>query len=232
MPPAGRARSAAARRAIARQVPAQRDASRPGGAAPRRRETTMPPWLTYAWSFGLLGVVLIAAAACDVRSGKIPNVLTYPAVAAGLIAHTLSGGLTGAGGAMGLAGSLLGLAAGFLPMLAAWLAGGVGGGDAKLMAAVGALAGWRFAISALLFGFVVAAVMAVAVMVRRRIVRRTLGRVLRFVVLAFTPGRPADPAAADSPKVPLGLALCIGSALALAEALLRGPRAGKLILGI
>ena len=185
------------------------------------------------WAYGVLAIVLVVAAATDIRRGKIYNMATYPAIAIGFIGHTLEGGMAyQSEHQLGLIGSACGFAAGFGPMLAAWLAGGVGGGDAKLMGAVGALAGWRFALAAMFFGFAVAALMAVVVMLRRRIVKRTVGRILRFVYLIFTPSRPADPATADSPKVAFGLALCIGSALALVEVLLKGRMAGKLWFGI
>jgi prepilin peptidase CpaA len=176
-------------------------------------------------------VVLVVAAVTDVRSGKIYNALTYPALAVGLIGHTLAGGLTGSEEAMGLAGSLIGLAVGSA-LLIAWLAGGIGGGDAKLMMAVGALTGYRFTIDAMFWGFLVAALMAVGVIVRRRIARDTMKRIWRFLFLVLTPGKPADPAVKDSPKIPFGLALCIGSAVALAYTLIRGPDAQKLLLGI
>ena len=169
------------------------------------------------WSFFVLGAMLVIAAITDVRSGKIHNWLTYPVIAIALIGHTLTGGPTGYGRWMGLSGSLCGLAVGFLPLLAAWLAGGIGGGDAKLMGAVGALGGWRFAVAGMFYGFLVAAVMALIVMLRRKIMRRTLGRVLRFLALLLTPTKPADPATEDSPTVPFGLALCIGAAAALLE---------------
>lgn len=176
------------------------------------------------WAYVILAVVLIASAVADVRYGKIYNILTYPAIAAGLVLHTYFGGLSGGGGALGLAGSAAGLATGFLPMLAAYMAGGLGGGDAKLMAAVGALTGWQFTLSALFYGLLVNAVLAIGLILHKRIARRTLGRVWRFIVLAFIFRKPAaDPAAADSPRVPMGLAFCIGSGLALAEACITRP---------
>ena len=187
--------------------------------------------IAHWWSFGVLTAVVVAAAAVDIKTGKIHNLITYPAIAAGLIGHALVGGLTGRPGVMGLGDALAGLALGSTLILA-WLAGGIGGGDAKLTAAIGALMGWRFTLSAMFWGFVVAALMAVIVMIRKRIVRRTLGRIWRFVALAFTPGKPADPATADSPKIPFGLAICIGSAVAVVEALLLGPGGLKLLQGM
>ncbi len=188
----------------------------------------MPP-LAEMWPFAVLGVVVVVAAISDVRTGRVPNAVTYPAIAVGLLAHTLLGGMRGEGPGIGLYASAAGLAAGFLPMLVVWLAGGIGGGDAKLMAAVGALTGWRFALSALFYGLVVAVVLALIVMVRKRIVRRTLRRLFGFLVLLLTPSKPADPAAEGSEKIPFALALCIGAGAALAEVVMRGQHAMKLL---
>jgi len=191
----------------------------------------MWPLAVRLWPFAVLAVVVVASAVADLRTGKIHNVITYPAVALGLIGHTLVGGWSGKDNMMGLADALVGLVLGSVLILA-WLAGGIGGGDAKLMAAVGALMGWRFTLAAMFWGFLIAALMAVVVMIRKRIVFRTLGRIWRFIILAFTPGKPASPATADSPKIPFGLALCIGSVLSAAEVAWQGPLAARLILGI
>ena len=192
------------------------------------------------WAYCVLGVVLIVAGVTDIRSGKIYNWTTYPAVAVGLIGHVLLGGLWGGAGrdgigspgTMGLFDALLGLAAGFVPLLLAWWAGGIGGGDAKIMGAVGALAGWRFALTAMFYGFFVALLMAVALMIRRRIVRDTLGRIGRFIFLWLVRTRPANPATEQSPTLPFGLALCIGAAAALLLVCIFGPGRKMFILGI
>jgi prepilin peptidase CpaA len=185
------------------------------------------------WPYFVLGAMLVVAACTDVRYGKIYNWTTYPGVLIGLIGHTIAaGGLAERGPlALGLSGSAVGLAAGFVPLLLAWLAGGIGGGDAKVMGAVGALTGWRFTLSAMLYGFAVAAMMALAIMLFRRVTWRTLKRIGRFFYLLLTAGKATDPATKESPTIPFGLALCIGAALALAEALVRGPVARKLVVG-
>ena len=189
-----------------------------------------PPLVS--WAGLILVALLIAAAATDLKYGKIYNVVTYPAVAVGLIGHTLCGGLTGDDARwMGLTGALAGLAAGFLPLLAAWKAGGIGGGDAKVMAAIGALMGWRFALATLFYGLIVAAIMAFAVMIRRRIVWATLKRLGRFLYLVLTPTKPAAPVTQDSPKIAFGLALCFGAAAAVVEAMIRGGMTPGRILG-
>jgi len=186
-------------------------------------------WTVNYWPLCVLGAALAASAVCDLRTGKIPNVITYAAVAVGLVGQTLAGGWSGDGriGSLGTAGSLIGLAAGFLPMLFIWRAGGIGGGDAKLTGAIGALAGWRFVLYAMFWSFLAAALLAVVIMVRRRVAKRTLSRVGRFLLLALLPGGKVDPAGPDSPRVPFGLALLIGSAAAVVQAFVGCAGAGK-----
>ncbi len=71
----------------------------------------------------------------DVRTRRIPNRLTAPAALAALLGHFAVGGW----GALGLAATA-GLAAGFA-MFLFFLAGGMGAGDVKLMAAVACFTG-------------------------------------------------------------------------------------------
>ncbi|MDP6633655.1 MAG: A24 family peptidase [Phycisphaerae bacterium] len=188
----------------------------------------MPPLQAEMWAYGVLLVVLVAAAIDDVCTRKIHNWITYPAVLAGLIGHCCFGGFDLHRQPLGLSGSLIGLLVGFGPMFIAWRAGGVGGGDAKLMAAVGALAGWEFTLASLFYGFAIAGVMAVFVMLRHRIMRRTLGRVWRFVMQLMMRTKPGDPGQADSPTIALGLALAIGATLELVDIAFGGPVTSRL----
>jgi prepilin peptidase CpaA len=81
-----------------------------------------------------LGVGLVACVT-DVRERRIPNVLTFGAAAAALLVHFLSHGSSGL--ATAATGWVIGTAV-FLPF---FLLGGMGAGDVKLMAALGAWLG-------------------------------------------------------------------------------------------
>lgn len=71
----------------------------------------------------------------DLRERRIPNRVTVPAMLVGLGLHWIGGGW------LGLADSMLaGLIAGAIFLLF-FVAGGMGGGDVKLMAAVGCISG-------------------------------------------------------------------------------------------
>ncbi len=88
----------------------------------------------------LLLVIVIIAIIIDWRTTKIPNWLTFPAAACGIILNFLVEGWHGA--LMAAAGWLLAAVVsavlGNLPLGAASKGGGFGMGDVKLLAAVGA----------------------------------------------------------------------------------------------
>jgi len=96
---------------------------------------TVPIWIA-------IPAIAIAAIATwtDVRSRRIPNLLTGPALLLGLLVHLVVEGLPGLGQA-----ALGALVAGGL-MLPGWLLKWKGGGDVKLVAAVGAWFAWPLAL--------------------------------------------------------------------------------------
>ena len=85
----------------------------------------------------------MVTAAIDIRTRRLPNVLTVPACLLGLLFHLVigyhQGGLTGLG--EGLLLSLGGFAVGFGLYLLRWLGGSASGGEVKFMGAIGAWLG-------------------------------------------------------------------------------------------
>src|SRR5262245_59929528 len=85
--------------------------------------------------------VIVAVVACsvaattDVRGFKVHNLLTLPLLVAGFVYHAVTGGLTQFGA------TALGALAGFGLLVPFYLLGGMGAGDVKLMAALGAWLG-------------------------------------------------------------------------------------------
>ena len=74
--------------------------------------------------------------------------------------------------------------------------------------------------------------MAIIIMIRKRIVRDTLGRIGRFMFLLFVRMKPGDPAKPESPRLAFGLALCIGAGAALVLVCIFGPDEKMFLLGI
>ncbi|SDC48347.1 prepilin peptidase CpaA [Paenibacillus sp. UNCCL117] len=104
------------------------------------------------WWFA--GLLLAIAFATDVRKRIIPNWLTVTGTAAGLAGHGVATGWDG------LAWSALGLAAGFVPLLLLYAIQGVGAGDVKLFAAVGAVTGASFTLYTLAVSLFLAGIIA------------------------------------------------------------------------
>jgi prepilin peptidase CpaA len=117
----------------------------------------------------LLVLVIAGIAVCtDLRARRIPNWLTVSGMGAGLLLNVLLGGWAG-----GLH-ALQGLGLGFALLLLLFLRGGMGGGDVKLLMAIGACGGPDFLFAAFLFGAVFGALMSVVVLIRRNMLRVAL----------------------------------------------------------
>ncbi|HYL39231.1 MAG TPA: A24 family peptidase [Bryobacteraceae bacterium] len=95
-----------------------------------------------AWVAAVVG---IAAIADDLWKRRISNWIPCLAFGSGLILQSRTAGWRGAGAA------LLGTAAGAAVFLVFYVAGGMGGGDVKLMAGFGALLGTRQLLEAALW---------------------------------------------------------------------------------
>lgn len=108
--------------------------------------------------FQMIAVVIaVAAVAWDLTTRRIPNELTFGAAVAALLVHGYFGGWTSTG--TSLAGWLAGAAL-FFPFFAL---GGMGAGDVKLLAAVGAWLGPAAAVWVALFTGIAGGAMALVV---------------------------------------------------------------------
>ncbi|HPN35569.1 MAG TPA: A24 family peptidase [bacterium] len=126
----------------------------------------------------LLLVIALAAAWWDLRQRRIPNWLTLPAFIAGIGLHVT------AEGTAGLSASVLGAAVGAIPFAVVYWLGGMGAGDVKLMAGVGALFAFPAAVQALfciaLAGGVLALVRISMHLYQQRAGTKTAGSVRRL----------------------------------------------------
>lgn len=84
------------------------------------------------WTIWLVSIVLIVAAVIDGKILKVPNWLTFPFIISGWVVSLALGGLPGLGW------SLLGTFVGMMLLLVLRNVGGMGAGDVKLLAGVGA----------------------------------------------------------------------------------------------
>ena len=148
------------------------------------------------------------AAVVDHRHGLIPNALTYPCLLGGMALATIAGGWAG----LGL--SVAGILAGGSVFLLAFMIGSCGGGDVKLMAALGAILGAPAALDLTLASLLVGGAMAVALMLRRLDPADMLARIRLFVMLAPAGIRKTGPALKPGARHTLrfGVAVALGLA--------------------
>lgn len=152
--------------------------------------------------------VAAGAAVTDLKAARIPNVLTMTSALAGVVAHTMLPG--GAGASTSVAGAAAGLAV-FFPFFAL---GGLGGGDVKLMAALGAWVGWPAILSLALYAALSGGVLALGVAVARGYLRQALGNIGALARFWMVAGVRKDPALTlehgRGPRLPYALPIFAG----------------------
>lgn len=107
------------------------------------------------WLFGICAVVGLAASIQDFRERKVSNVISLSALILGIGVQTFLAGWAGLGNA------LLGSVVGFCVFLIFYMLGGMGGGDIKLMAGLGALMQPMQVVVAAIMTAVIGGVMAI-----------------------------------------------------------------------
>ncbi len=156
---------------------------------------------------------VLVAAIIDVLSHRIPNWLTLPSAALGLLIHFHLGGISG------LVFGILGLATGFLLLFVVYLLGGMGAGDVKLLCAVGALLGPKLVFCTFIWMALVGGALALALIIYKRAFSQTF-RNLRTLLLGWilrTPGEEANLTIRNQSliKLPYGVAIAVGAILAV-----------------
>jgi prepilin peptidase CpaA len=114
------------------------------------------------WPVWLLSAVLVIAAVIDGWKLKVPNWITFPLIVGGWVYSGMYFGLEG------LAWSLLGTMVGLLLLLPAYAIGGMGAGDVKLLAGVGAWVWSTVTLYAFCVSAIVGGVIAIAMVLWRR----------------------------------------------------------------
>jgi prepilin peptidase CpaA len=167
-------------------------------------------------TFAVLVVLLAVATVTDLKERRIPNALTATGILVGLALGLLQGQV---------AASFLGLGAALAVGLPLFALGAVGGGDAKLLGAVGALLGPTSLVSAILYAGLAGGAMTVLQAVRRGTIVPLLLRTFDLALWAVTLGRRGMRLSLDSPgaiSIPYGAAIAVGALAAWFFPLLAG----------
>jgi prepilin peptidase CpaA len=164
------------------------------------------------FSLFLLFVIafVLTVAVGDLMWKRIPRQLTTGAAAVGLIYHARYGGFLSA---------LVAAAAGFAVGVIFFRMGAIGGGDVKLLAALGSLLGLALWAKAMFIAVIVAAVIGIVVAASQRALLRTLRNSL--TLLTSLPSRGLAPHDAIhlhsgmGVRAPFGIAAAAGTLVVL-----------------
>lgn len=158
-----------------------------------------------------LTLTLVASASLwDIRAGRIPNTLTYPAILAGPFLALLPW----AGPGPDVTSSLAGLAVALFPALVLWTLGALGGGDVKLLAAVGGLLGYPLILEGLFHSLVAATGMGLTLILWRGEGWAFAQRLWLALMAVVVPKAPW-PAWNTELRIPFAVAIALGTAWTL-----------------
>jgi prepilin peptidase CpaA len=163
----------------------------------------------------VLYVTIAICAVTDILHGKIYNKITYPAIVLGLL-------LAIPGGLIMFKSSLIGLIVGFLLFFFVFLVGGFGGGDVKLMAAIGAIKGYPFIMYASFYSALVGGIIALGMMIWKGKFLKSMRNIFQVLFsyplsLIFPGVKPINLNPENSERMPFGFAICFGTIWAVVE---------------
>lgn len=187
---------------------------------------SLPPWIQPSPVRGaveiLVAVLVLVAAAYDIRYRRIPNWLTLSGVITGLIVNAFV--QTPAPAVLSFGGllfALKGLVLAFVVNFILWILHARGAGDVKLMAAVGSLVGWQDWFWIFIVSSVIGGVAAVVLSLARGRLKKTLWNV-GFILSEMKHGRPAylgseelDVQSNKGLRLPQGVMIAAGTLLFL-----------------
>lgn len=162
----------------------------------------------------IITVILVSVAAgLDLKTRRIPNLLTMPAIAIAIIINFYFFGFNGLGNAV------TGFFTGIMLFLIPFMMGGMGAGDVKLLAMIGALNGSQFVFQTFLYGAVFGGVIALAVSLLRGrlslVLFNTLWALQNFSVQKIIGTGAKSPFFMDSNiRFPYGVAILAGTIIA------------------
>jgi prepilin peptidase CpaA len=168
-------------------------------------------WLQAHYNLAFPLLLSLGMAVGDLKSRRIPNYLTFGGALAGL------GFQLGFYGLTGLLDGLAGLGLGFILLLVPYLLGGMGAGDVKAGAALGAWLGLQRTFVLLVYtGICGGLIILVVWLWQRRLVaglRQEWHFFLNWFLCSTYKSKPPTPVSLKSGSIPYGAAMALGMAL-------------------
>ncbi len=162
-----------------------------------------------------VAALIVAAVACvtDVKTRRIPNVLTMSAAALALVFHTAVSGWHGA--LLSASGLLLGLAI-FFPV---FILRGMGAGDVKLLGALGAWLGPSLVMWTALYGAIAGGILAIVVAAFHRYLwqalRNLYGLMFYWAAVGVKPMPALTLGDARGPRLAYAIPISVGAVVTL-----------------
>jgi prepilin peptidase CpaA len=163
------------------------------------------------WTNLILIILLLICVATDVKERKIYNKVLFPTFLIAIVYHFVTSGIEG------LTISLLGTLVGFFILLIPYFMGGMGAGDVKLLAVIGALKGVSFVLMTSVFMAVVGGLIGIGIILFRKGVIYRLKQIFYYFV--FRKQGVESPFGFDRESLkttfPYGVAIALGAIVAI-----------------
>ncbi|QZY55409.1 A24 family peptidase [Crassaminicella profunda] len=127
------------------------------------------------WFNFLLVMLLVICVITDIRERKIYNKVIFPTLIIAFLSHLLLGG------SKDLFSSVIGFFVGFLILFVPYLLGGMGAGDVKLLALIGALKGSYFVLHSSIYMAIAGGLMAFILLIFQKQLHTTLKSLYYYI---------------------------------------------------
>lgn len=159
----------------------------------------------------MLILILTVSVITDIRSRKILNIVTFPAILLALIYHSIISGFDGF--LFSGSGFLVGLGLLLIP----FIMGGIGAGDVKLLAAIGTWKGAIFILYTGVFAGIIGGLIATAILIKHKRLGFTLKQMLfTFAFLRGTKGSlQFSDGSINTYSIPYAIPIALGAIITL-----------------